>query len=374
MRRASALLTLWTLVSLLLVACRPDAGAAPAPAVPPAGAAEPAAAAPAAAPAPASQPPAQPVAVQGGLLPSILSAPIFAGVDMGIYQQNGLDVTVEPFTVTSDIMTLVGSGRLQFGQATMGSAAFNAFNRGVDLVITAGGPLGILHLLIRKDLWDSGAIRSTRDLKGTRFALNGRGVIIEYVQYKILERGGLTPDDVEVPILPWPDQIPALGNHAIDVGLVGDPLGALAVSRGVATILEERDPSGREPWYAPGLQGSVLMMNRPWAEANPAAASAVVKSYLQTARRIQGTKIFDDTEALASVEKWVDVKPEVVKAGAPPIWTLNGRVDADILADVQRYFIESGGTDYHDPLPLDRLYDDRYLNAALAEIGTVPEN
>lgn len=375
MRRVLTFLAVSSIVSLLLAACGPGAGSAP-PASAPRAAVAAAAPAPATAPAPApaSEPSPEPVEVRGGMLPSILSAPMFAGADLGIYRQNGLDLSIEPFTVTSDIMTLIASGRLEFGQVTMGSAALNAYNRGLDLVTTAAGSIGLLQVLIRKDLWDSGAIRSPRDLKGVRFALNGRGVIIEYSMAKILEKGGLTPDDVEVPILPWPDQITALGNKAIDVGLIGEPLGALAVNRGVAVIMEEKEPGQADPWYAPGLQGGLIMMNRQWAEANPALATAVLKSYLQTARRIQGTRIYDEPEALASVEKWVNVKPEVVKTGAPPLWVVNGRVDGDMLMDVQRYFIESGGTDYRDPLPLDRLYTDRYLNAALQEIGTVPDN
>ena len=256
----------------------------------------------------------------------------------------------------------------------MGSAVFNAFNRGIDLVVAGASSIALTHLVIRKDLWDSGAIRSTRDLKGTRFALNGKGVIIEYSMYKILEKGGLTSDDVDVPILPWPDQITALGNRAIDVGLMGDPLAALAVSRGVGVVLEEREAGQSEPWFAPGLQGGMIMMNRQWAEANPALAAAVVKANLQTGRRLQGTRLYDDAEALASIEKWVSVTPDVVKSGAPPLWAPNGRVHTETLMDAQRFFIESGGTDYREPLPLERMYTDRYLNAALAEIGTVPEN
>ncbi len=372
MCRVRVLRVLLSGIAVVLVACSGGASppgpaqraAAPAP-PPPAGASE---------PAPAPQPPATITPVRGGLLPSILSAPIFAGADMGIYRQNGLDLTVEPFTVTSDIMTLIAGGRLEFGQITMGAAALNAFHRGMDLTMTAAGSIGLLQLIIRKDLWDSGAIRSTRDLKGTRFALNGRGVIIEYTMAKILEKGGLTPDDVEVPILPWPDQITALGNGAIDVGLVGEPLGALAVARGVGVILEERQPGQPDPWYAPGLQGGMIVMNRHWAEANPALATAIIKSYLQTARRIQGTKIYEEPEALASIEKWVNVTPDVVKAGAPPLWVLNGRIDTEQLLDVQRYFIGTGAVDYREPIPIERLYTPRYLEAALQEIGVVPEN
>src|SRR4051794_16007302 len=368
---------------LLLGACGGGAGAPSAvPAkggdAPAASRAAPPAAAPAAAtaaaPAAGSQPLGPLTQVRGGMLPSILSAPLFAGVDVGIYQQNGLEVQVEPFTSTGDMLTLIAGGRLEFGQVTMGAAAFNAFNRGVDLVIGGSGPLALLTVLIRKDLYESGAIRSARDLKGTRFALNGRGPIIEWMQAKVLEKGGLTPEDVEAPILPWPDQVTALGNRAIDVGFVGEPLGALAVGRGVAVILEEREPGQGEPWYAPNAQGSMIMMNRPWAEATPAAATAVVKSYVQAARRMQGTRIFEDEAALASVEKWVNVKPDLVRQATPPLWALNGRLDVGTLTEVQRYFVDTGSTDYQQPIPLDRMYNDGWLNEALREIGIVPES
>jgi NitT/TauT family transport system substrate-binding protein len=239
-------------------------------------------------------------------------------------------------------------------------------------VIGGSGPLALLSLLIRKDLYDSGAIRSARDLKGTRFALNGRGTIIEWMQAKVLEKGGLTPEDVEAPILPWPDQVTALGNRAIDVGFVGEPLGSLAVARGVAVILEE--PAQGEPWYAPNAQGSMILMNRTWAEANPAAATAVVKSYVQAARRMQGTRIFEDEPALASVEKWVNVKPDVVRQATPPLWAINGRLDVATLTEVQRYFLDTGATDYQQPIPLDRMYNDTWLNDALREIRVVPES
>ncbi len=371
MRDMSARLLI--VLGLLLGACSGGAGSPPAA---PAKGADAPAAPPAAAPAAAaaSQPPGPLTQVRGGMLPSILSAPIFAGVDVGIYQQNGLDVQVEPFTSTGDMLALIAGGRLEFGQVTMGAAAFNAYNRGVDLVIGGSGPLALLSLLIRKDLYDSGAIRSTRDLKGTRFALNGRGTIIEWMQAKVLEKGGLTPADVEAPILPWPDQVTALGNRAIDVGFVGEPLGSLAVARDVAVILEEREPGQADPWYAPNAQGSMIMLNRTWAEANPAAATAVLKSYVQAARRFQGTRINEDEPALASIEKWVNVKPDVVRQAAPPLWALNGRVHVETLTEVQRYFIDAGATDYQQPIPLDRMYNDRWLNEALREIGVVPES
>lgn len=62
-----------------------------------------------------------------------------------------------------------------------------------------------------------------------------------------------------------------------------------------------------------------------------------------------------------------------MKTSDPPLWAINGRLHVPSLMDMQRYFVDVGGTDYRQPMPIERLYDERYLNAALAEIGTLPE-
>jgi ABC-type nitrate/sulfonate/bicarbonate transport system substrate-binding protein len=52
---------------------------------------------------------ATPVHVTGGLLPSIAGAPILVGVDLGIYERNGLDASIETFTSTPQIMTAIAA-------------------------------------------------------------------------------------------------------------------------------------------------------------------------------------------------------------------------------------------------------------------------
>jgi ABC-type nitrate/sulfonate/bicarbonate transport system substrate-binding protein len=146
------------------------------------------------------------------------------------------------------------------------------------------------------------------------------------------------------------------------------------VERGVAIIYQPPDAATRgEPWFAPGLQGAYMMANRRWAEANPTAATALAKSYVETARRIQGRRIFDDDAALAAIERWTKVTPEAVRRSTPSYFALNGQVHVETLMDNQRYFIESGSTSYREPLPIERLHDARYIKAALAEIGMVAD-
>src|SRR4051812_12221560 len=359
-------------VALLLLACRPAA----APAAPSAAAPAPASSAPvASAPAPAAaSAPAEPVTIRAAMIPSLASAPFLAGSDLGILEANGIQLDITPFTDTAAIMTQLAAGRLDIGHVTVGSATLNAFSRGVDITIAAAGSLAGSPIMIRKDLVDDGTFRSLADLRGRRISINTRGVIHEYVLYKVLQSGGLSMDDVEIPLLPWPDQVTALGNQAIEAGIVVEPIASQAVARGVAALYEPPDAAARgEPWFEPGLQGGMIMVNRQWAEANPTLATAVVKSYLQAARRLQGRRIYDDDTALAAVERWAKVTPEAVRRSIPTYWALNGQLHVESLMNAQRYFMESGGANYREPLTIQALHDDRYLEAALREIGIVPD-
>jgi hypothetical protein len=95
---------------------------------------------------------------------------------------------------------------------------------------------------------------------------------------------------------------------------------------------------------------------------------------LAAARRLQGRRIYDDEAALAAVERWTKVTPEAVRRSIPTYWALNGQLHAESMMNAQRYFfMESGGANYREPLTIQALHDDRYLEAALREIGVVAE-
>ena len=95
---------------------------------------------------------------------------------------------------------------------------------------------------------------------------------------------------------------------------------------------------------------------------------------MQAARRLQGRRIDDDEAALAAVERWTKVTPEAVRRSIPTYWALNGQLHAESMMNAQRYFMESGGANYREPLTIQTLHDDRYLeDRAPREIGIVPD-
>src|SRR5438067_7791173 len=103
------------LVALALVGCAPGAapgsgaGAKPGPA-----GAAPAAVPTAAVAAPAAAPAALPelVTVRVGMIPSLAGAPLLVGGDLGLFERNGVQLEITPFTDTAAAMTQVVGGHL----------------------------------------------------------------------------------------------------------------------------------------------------------------------------------------------------------------------------------------------------------------------
>jgi NitT/TauT family transport system substrate-binding protein len=313
----------------------------------------------------AAKPASTPVRV--GLLPSVAAAPIYTNLETGAFAASGLEVNITPFTDTVQIMVSIAGGQLDMGQVTLGAAALNAFARGTDLKIAASANQdppehgAIAPLLVRTDLVDSGQVKSAKDLKGRKLAINGKGTILEYTAGKIMLDNGLKPSDVEIVILPLPDQVTALGNKAIDAALTLQPLATQAVQKGVAKILTDT--------VTPNAQLGTITLNTKWAEGHKDALTNFLGNHVKMIRRLADGGIKKDEAALAAVQKWTKTEPNVVRATPDPYWPKDGRVNRKSMEDVQRYFLDQKATNYTEPIPIDRMVDESYLDEALKKLG-----
>src|SRR5579864_2974325 len=301
--------------------------------------------------------------VRIGLIPSTAAAPLLVPTDAGEYAAKGLNIAVQPVTDTAQAMVSVAGGQFEMGQITMGSAALNAFNRGTDLkIIAASGadPPGHganLPVIVRSELIDSGAVKTVADLKVRKVASNGKGVIIEYALAKALATGGLTANDVDVQILPFPDMVVALSTGAIDAGLLLQPTGAQAVAKGIGKILLDD--------YNQNAQNAVLVVNSKFLDQHRDAVVSFLEVYVQSIRRLSDGKLKSDDAALAALQKATNTPPEVIRLGPDPYWPTDGRVLVDSVVDEQRFFMANGSTDYTQPLDINKLIDYGPLDAAL---------
>lgn len=295
-----------------------------------------------------------------------MASPNYVAFEKGYLKEQGIDLSIETFPDTVKIMTLIATGKLHLGQVTMGVAAFNAFARKADMTIVASANQeASSYLVVRKDLYDSGAVRKVADLKGRKVALNGKGTVLEYSMAVMLEKGNLKMADVDVPLVPWPEMLVALQNKAIDAGIIGEPIASRAVNLGAGVVLKEAS--------VPRGQYGTIYANSVWARENPLLVRNYLVGYLKAVRELNEGKIHSDPVALDIISKYTKTPVETLKAIPGPYWDPNGRLDRKSIQDVQRFFIETKAVQYTEPIPVGSLVDESYLEQALAIVGTVPK-
>jgi NitT/TauT family transport system substrate-binding protein len=362
--RFLAVAGLASVLGWLAAACAPAASAPPAAPV--------ASVAPTTATAPERQPPAAeaatsappaPQALKFADVPSIALAPLYIASERGYFAAEGLYVELEPLAGGADAVALLGTGQIDANAGAVSAGTFNAVQRGVDIRIVA--PMSFLPqsggatpLLIRKDLAEQ--VRSPAEMKGRRVAINVRGGANEYLLAKALAQGGLAIDDVDLVLMPFPDVPQALTQGAVDFALPAEPFATRALEAGGAAMFLEN--------IAPGLMNTVVFFSARLRAEQPRAAQGFLVGLMRAARDLQGAAA-KSNEHIRILAQYTRLSPEVLRASAFNAWDPDLRIHGEDLLDQQRVHIQNGRTEFTEPLPLDRLVDERFQAAALQTLG-----
>lgn len=239
----------WTALAMLLgivvalAACAPAATPTPtpitkAPTPAPAKAADPAkppAPTPTAPPAPTPTP--QPVTIKFGTPGVIADAGTYIAIDKGYFKEQGITMEVINFRSVAELIAPLGTGQLDIAALPLSVPLLAAADRGVELKIVAGGGehrpnWAYGWIVLRKDLADSGQVKSPADLKGMKVAIPSLGSLGELTVQRMLEQAGLKPDDVEMVVLPFAEQAAAFGNKAIAASFTSEPFIARGIQEG----------------------------------------------------------------------------------------------------------------------------------------------
>lgn len=308
----------------------------------------------------------EPFKVRVGLIPVIGPAPLYVALEKGYFAKEGIDAQIQTFRSGGAILTQVAAGNLDVGRGTLGSAALNAFARGMDVKVVASGqglnPAGpsTEPLMVRKALVASGEVKKIADLKGRRCAINSVGTASEFLLDAALRKGGLGLDDISLVTIPFPDMVPALEKGAIDCALLPDPLATSAAMKGFAARFEDR--------YAPGSTLGVLLFNSKFIEKQPEVAARFMVAYLKATRDLLGPQ-WGSEENVQIINKWTKVSPESIRAMVPPYFDPNGRLNKASLAEQQALYLRRKSLTYTTPLSMDQIIDERPLEAALKLLG-----
>jgi len=238
----------------------------------------------------------------------------------------------------------------------------NAVSRGLDIRMVAPlhseRPPVATPLVVSKRLWDSGAVRSVADLKGRSVGINSKGSAIEYWLYKALATGGLTPDDVNIVVLPFPDEAAALGNGALDAGLLGEPIATKAEQDGAIVRLAED--------FVDDFQVTAVMFDTAFANANRPAVEAFLAAYIQGARDVDGDG-YRAPENLAVLERATKTPAASIAAGRVPYHDRDGMLHLADFQKLNEFFLAQG---IAPPLDMSGYVDTSYAEGARALLAS----
>ena len=323
-------------------------------------------AAPAAAAAPASTA-AGPAAaehetIQYGYNPILAGGPMYLAQDRGYFAEQGLSVEFTPFDSGALMIAPASAGQLDVIAAVPSPSLFNALVRNVDLRAIAAQSWSTTTLLLRKDLADSGQVKTLQDLKGKRVSFNVEGSPVDYQLRKVFLSQGMTLQDLDVVRLANTDLAAALANGAVEAGVASDPLPVMIEQRGIGVrFVNSGDVIGPQP-------SGLLVVGPGMASRGDATATRFLVAFLHGLRDELGAihehKI-TDPDVLAILSKWTKVPAatigEVDTPGADP----SGRIDLANMKEQQEFWVQEGQVPTR--ADLDRFVDYKYLDAALAQ-------
>jgi ABC-type nitrate/sulfonate/bicarbonate transport system substrate-binding protein len=107
-------------------------------------------------------------------------------IEKGYFAEQGLEAELHTFRSGALTIAPLSMGQLDVGQGdAMGAPLLNAIHQGLPVRVVAGAArhtkkANSVHIVVRKDLFDSGEVTEPADLKGRKVAINKPGNVICY--------------------------------------------------------------------------------------------------------------------------------------------------------------------------------------------------
>jgi NitT/TauT family transport system substrate-binding protein len=301
------------------------------------------------------------------IVKALAQAPFYIAEGKGYFEKEGIKVDAGNVRSALDAIAPIATGRLD---GTMGAATagfFNAGHQGFDMRIVAAlglqGPLMATQPLVRKELWDSGTIKSSKDLKGRKVAINAPGDVTEYFLTLMLDKYGLSIKDVDETQMEFSLQLVAFKNAAIDAGFLPEPIATTAKSQGFAAMI------GPESSIGEGTPTSFVFLGTKFIQERPKVAAAFMRALVRAARDAQGAYNKDPAIA-AMIAAQTNLKVEDVENSAPYLFDPNldiSKYEAK-LRNEETIHRKNGRLNYNEPLSYDRIIDATIVHKAAAEV------
>lgn len=311
--------------------------------------------------------------VKVGTATTLNDTPIMIAVEKGYFKDEGLEVELVPFDSGAKQIAALGIGEIDVGSGAMSAGFYNALARGINLKIVADkGHMApgyqFQTLFIRKDLVDSGAFKSLKDLKGKKIAVPAPGVGTLAVLNEAAKAGGLELEDIDVIYLGFAQQIAAFQNKSIDGSILIEPPATILAKGGYGVRFANAQD------FNPNQQVAVVFYSEKFTKERADIAVKFMKGYLRGIRtynaalkdtRLKGGK---DTDWVVDlISRHFKVKPEIASEIYSQALDPNGEVIANSLKRDMEFFKEKKLL--KETVDLDRVIDMSFARKAAQELN-----
>ncbi|RLV57008.1 nitrate ABC transporter substrate-binding protein [Aeromicrobium phragmitis] len=228
--------------------------------------------------------------VSVGTIPAVLSAPLFLGIEEGIFEEHGLDLEVNFADGGAAVIPSVLSGENQFGYSnTVSQLAALGEGLPLEIVHSSWAPHAEFEdddhgILVRPD----SGIDEPSGLAGKNIAVNTLQNIGEVHIRKAFEDLGIDHEGLQWTQLPFPDMAEALERGDVDAIWVSEPFRTPAMNQGYELLMS----AGAQAF--PEQVGGYYSTSEQYAAQNP----DVVKAF---------------KEAMVEVNDFAEHNPDLVR-------------------------------------------------------------
>jgi NitT/TauT family transport system substrate-binding protein len=299
-------------------------------------------------------------AVNVGHLSSSLFAPLYIAQAKGFFEEAGITIELVPLKSGQDGVPMLAGGKLDVMVAGFSAGMFNALNEGLAFKIV--GSMGIstgdpdnspTALEVRQELVDDGSVTTVADLEGRKIGCaGGPGATGGYLLAAMLQKEGLTLNDVEVSNLATPDQQPALENGSVDAATPSAPF-STAIEEGKIgspIAVPDKGVTGTGVVYSEDFIGNDLA--QPFFTALTQGAQELVADGAQTDEVYQ--ILADATGQELDVHKASPMYNYLPDLAPQP----------EQLENMQQVWIEAEQISYTEPMDIAGIVDDSFASAA----------
>ena len=284
---------------------------------------------------------------------------LLIALEEGFFEAQGLEVQVVPWHGADAMLPALATGRLDFAPTSSLSPSYiNVIQRGAPIRLVAArtvhavGACGYVAFLARTALIESGRLEGLASLKGLRVATD-RTEPSYYYWSRLLERAGLTVDDVVLKNVPDEIKVEALARDLVDVISTLEPKITRIVDSGHGKVWLPVSAA------TPDRQNTFLLFGDRLLHERRDLGHRVMAAYRAGLAQYLEGKTERNVEILA---KRTRLDPDEVRKLCWPTVSRDGRIDPAGLADYQEWARGLGLIDA--VLPYSALVDDGFLERA----------